>query len=72
MSSAGNSGDDRQGYEVGRGAAGRKKIIALIIGVIIGAFVVLLLIWLLASGNDASEGAPAAPADGLASVVSTS
>jgi hypothetical protein len=72
MSSAGNGEDDRQGYEVGRGAAGRKKIIALILGVIVGAFVVLLLIWLLASGNDASEGAPAVPVDGIPSVTSTS
>ena len=54
-----NHGDDGRGYEVGRGTAGRKKIIGLIAGVIVGAFVVLLLIWLLASGNDVSQGAPA-------------
>ena len=71
MTSTGNGGEDRQGYEVGRGAAGRNKIIAVIVGVIVGAFVVLLVIWLLASGNDASEGVPVVPADGVPSVVST-
>ena len=62
MSSARNGRDDGEGYEVGRGAAGRKKIIGLIVGVILAAFVVMLLIWLLGSGSDSSEGAPAVPA----------
>ena len=69
MSSAGNGGDEGQGYEVGRGATGRKKIIGLILGVILGAFVILLLIWLLGNAGDSSEGAPSAPVGGVEAVL---
>ena len=43
---------------------GRSNRRGLVLGVILAAFVVLLVLWLLASGNDASEGAPASPAVG--------
>ena len=62
-------GERREGYEVGRGEAGRRKVITVIVGVILGIFVVLLTIWLLGRGSDSVEGARPASAGQVTLVV---
>jgi hypothetical protein len=64
-----HGGSNDPEYRVGRGAPARRRIGALLIGVVLGIFAVLLSIWLLGSSVDDVEGAARASVGPLTLVV---